>query len=63
MAVEVLSAMGYLIKCMRPLPGCQIHEFGGIEPNPSYETLMKAVAYARYHGITHFTGCRRRLCC
>lgn len=35
------------------LPGYQIHEFGGIEPNPSYETLMKAVAYARYHGITH----------
>lgn len=27
-------------------------EFGGIEPNPTYETLMKAVATAREHGVT-----------
>lgn len=44
---------GILDQVHAALPGYQIHEFGGIEPNPSYETLMKAVAYARYHGITH----------
>ncbi|VDR24626.1 Alcohol dehydrogenase YqhD [Raoultella terrigena] len=27
-------------------------EFGGIEPNPSYETLMKAVKIAREQQIT-----------
>lgn len=28
-----------------------VYEFGGIEPNPSYETLMRAVALAREEGI------------
>jgi NADP-dependent alcohol dehydrogenase len=33
------------------LAGYQIVEFGGIEPNPTYETLMKAVAIARSEKI------------
>lgn len=28
-----------------------VHEFGGIEPNPQYDTLMKAVATVRAEGI------------
>ncbi|OAT25880.1 iron-containing alcohol dehydrogenase [Proteus myxofaciens] len=44
---------GVLDQVYAALSGYQIHEFGGIEPNPSYETLMKAVSYARYHGITY----------
>lgn len=38
---EVTSALG----------GRQVTEFGGIEPNPSFETLMKAVAQVREQGI------------
>ena len=32
---------------MKALQGYQVTEFGGIEPNPAYETLMKAVVLAR----------------
>ncbi len=32
--------------------GCRkVHEFGGIEPNPRYETLMKAVEFVRKENI------------
>lgn len=31
----------------------EVHEFGGIEPNPSYETLMQAVALIREHNIDY----------
>ncbi len=33
------------------LEGFDVVEFGGIEPNPSYETLMKAVEIGRQQGI------------
>jgi NADP-dependent alcohol dehydrogenase len=33
------------------LPGYHIMEFGGIEPNPSYETLMKCVEIVRKNSI------------
>lgn len=33
------------------LRGRTLIEFGGIEPNPKYETLMKAVALARAEGV------------
>lgn len=33
------------------LPDCNIVEFGGIEPNPHYETLMKAVAVIKEQNI------------
>jgi NADP-dependent alcohol dehydrogenase len=34
------------------LSGFEIIEFGGIEPNPTFETLMKAVAIARQEEVT-----------
>jgi NADP-dependent alcohol dehydrogenase len=34
------------------LNGLDVREFGGIEPNPSYETLMNAVKIAREENIT-----------
>ncbi|MBY0245666.1 MAG: iron-containing alcohol dehydrogenase [Sphingobacteriaceae bacterium] len=34
------------------LKGFEVVEFGGIEPNPHYETLMKAVEVIRQQGIT-----------
>lgn len=33
------------------LKGCGVVEFGGIEPNPQYETLIKAVELARAEGV------------
>nr|WP_315249383.1 iron-containing alcohol dehydrogenase [uncultured Duganella sp.] len=38
---EVRAALGQRV----------VYDFGGIEPNPSYETLMRAVALAREEGI------------
>jgi NADP-dependent alcohol dehydrogenase len=35
----------------RALKGWEIHEFGGIEPNPRYETCMKAVELVQAEGI------------
>ncbi|MGL5987500.1 MAG: iron-containing alcohol dehydrogenase, partial [Burkholderiales bacterium] len=35
------------------LEGNRVLEFGGIEPNPSYETLMGAVALARAEGVDY----------
>jgi NADP-dependent alcohol dehydrogenase len=34
------------------IKGFEVVEFGGIEPNPHYETLMKAVEIAKSEGIT-----------
>jgi len=34
------------------IKGFEVSEFGGIEPNPHYETLMKAVEIAKSEGIT-----------
>jgi len=38
---------GVLDEVKAALPGYDITEFGGVEPNPEYETLMKGVALAR----------------
>ncbi|TNH92990.1 alcohol dehydrogenase [Aeromonas sobria] len=38
---------GLLEQIRRELAGMTLFEFGGIEPNPAYETLMGAVALAR----------------
>jgi NADP-dependent alcohol dehydrogenase len=43
---------GTLEKVLEHLKGCDFQEFGGIEPNPKYETLMKAVEVVRKEGIT-----------
>ena len=42
---------GVLDQVMKALEGCDVREFGGIEPNPEYDTLMKAVQLARSTGI------------
>lgn len=42
---------GTLDEVRRALAGFTLFEFGGIEPNPTYETLMRAVALAREEHI------------
>lgn len=42
---------GTLAEVRTALTGRTVHEFGGIEPNPSYETLMEAVALIRREGV------------
>jgi len=42
---------GLLEQIRRELAGMTLFEFGGIEPNPTYETLMNAVALARAERI------------
>lgn len=43
---------GVLDQVYSALEGMDVREFSGIEPNPSYETLMKAVKIARDEQIT-----------
>ncbi|EHN8802652.1 MULTISPECIES: alcohol dehydrogenase [Enterobacter] len=43
---------GVLDRVYSALDGLDVREFGGIEPNPSYETLMNAVKIAREENIT-----------
>lgn len=43
---------GVLAQVQEGLKGLDVREFGGIEPNPSYETLMKAVQLVRDENIT-----------
>jgi len=43
---------GVLDQVYSALEGLSVLEFGGIEPNPSYETLMKAVKIARDEKVT-----------
>lgn len=43
---------GVLDQVLSALDGFDVVEFGGIEPNPSYETLMDAVKIAREQKIT-----------
>ncbi|MDE7356149.1 MAG: iron-containing alcohol dehydrogenase [Rikenellaceae bacterium] len=42
---------GVYDRVTKALGGCRLVEFGGIEPNPCYETLMKAVALAKSEGV------------
>ena len=42
---------GVYNQVMQALSGFEVLEFGGIEPNPRYETLMKAVDLARKENI------------
>ncbi len=43
---------GVYEQVMKALAGQQVIEFGGIEPNPRFETLMKAVETARAEQVT-----------
>jgi NADP-dependent alcohol dehydrogenase len=42
---------GTLAEVRDALNGRAVYEFGGIEPNPSYETLMRAVELIRQEGV------------
>ena len=42
---------GLLAQIRSELAGMTLFEFGGIEPNPAYETLLDAVALARAEGV------------
>lgn len=43
---------GIVAKAKELLRDREVYEFGGIEPNPQYDTLMKAVEIVREKGIT-----------
>ena len=43
---------GVLDQVYSALDGMDVREFSGIEPNPTYETLMKAVQVVRDEQIT-----------
>ncbi len=43
---------GVYDQVMAALKGRSVVEFGGIEPNPQYETLMRAITLARQEGVT-----------
>ena len=46
-----IKANGVLAQVRSALKGHTLVEFGGIEPNPAYETMMEAAAKARSAGI------------
>ena len=48
---ESARRTGTLAEVRAALGARVVYEFGGIEPNPSYETLMKAVELAREEGV------------
>ncbi|SFF91464.1 iron-containing alcohol dehydrogenase [Pontibacter chinhatensis] len=45
---------GVYDQVMAALQGFEVSEFGGIEPNPHYETLMKAVELAKEKQVSFF---------
>ena len=46
-----IKSNGVFDEVMAALAGRDVHEFSGIEPNPSYETLMQAVELVRKQNI------------
>lgn len=46
-----IERSGFLDKLKAELTGFELHFFKGIEANPEFDTLMKAVAYIREHNI------------
>lgn len=46
-----IKANGVYEQVIDALKECSVFEFGGIEPNPHYETLVKAVAIAKQQNI------------
>jgi NADP-dependent alcohol dehydrogenase len=47
-----IKANGVYDQVMAALKGRAVAEFGGIEPNPSFETMMRAADVARAAGRT-----------
>ena len=48
-----IKSNGVYDQVIDALKGYSVIEFGGIEPNPTYETLMKAVTLARAEQVTY----------
>lgn len=46
-----IRSNGVYDQAMKALEGCTVIEFGGIEPNPEYETLMYAIELGRQEKI------------
>ncbi len=46
-----IKSNGVYNQVMNALKGFKVYEFGGIEPNPRYETLMKAVEIVNSNGV------------
>lgn len=46
-----IKANGIYDQVMNALSGFKVYEFGGIEPNPRYETLMKAVEIIKSNSV------------
>src|SRR5690606_34287536 len=42
-----IKANGVYMQVLDALSGVEVHEFGGIEPNPEYETILAAARLAR----------------
>ncbi len=51
-----IKANGVYDQVLTALAGRRIVEFGGVEPNPHYETLQKASALARQNGVDFVLG-------
>ena len=51
-----VKATGTLAEVLAALAGRHVVEFGGIEPNPSYETLMRALDVVRAEGIDYLVA-------
>ena len=49
-----VKQLGLLDKLLNELKGFDVFEFGGVEANPEYTTLMDGVALARKHEIDFF---------
>ena len=49
-----VKQLGLLDKLLNELKGFDVFEFGGVEANPEYATLMDGVALARKHEIDFF---------
>lgn len=47
---------GVYDQVMAALGGRTVVEFGGVEPNPHYETLQRAAAFARENGVNFVLG-------
>jgi len=48
-----IKTNGVYEQVISALKNCQVIEFAGIEPNPHYETLVKAVALAKETGVDY----------
>src|SRR5690606_11474149 len=51
-----IRANGVYDEVIAQLSGKEVHEFGGVEPNPEYETVLAAARLARAKGCDFVLG-------